>query len=335
MTKLTYAADSLSELQMNDEVWIGNNLHHVKQFSRGGMGFVVFLRRDKKEQPHHILGPAVAIKSVLSEDEDSMIRDLFKRELTIWAGLHHANIIQLKEILATRSGGWVAAMDWCNGSLRNFLDNHAPLSMEEALFIVRDLVSGLHFAFNEHGVLHLDVKPQNILFKGGDVSRWLKYKNDPVRQYSWVVSDWGLASVKNATLARLATLPPLEDGTATINNMGTALYMAPERFIPGITSSVASDLFAVGMVLYEMLIKDLPYQRSKPDVTEQIRSHAYFDAAKKALIQQQIPKPMSEIILRLLAPDPKIRCSGYNELIDRLNHFQRHRSIFSRMFKSN
>jgi serine/threonine-protein kinase len=111
--------------------------------------------------------------------------------------------------------------------------------------------------------------------------------------------------------------------------------MAPERFIPGITSSVASDLFAVGMVLYEMLIKDLPYQRSKPDVTEQIRSHAYFDAAKKALIQQQIPKPMSEIILRLLAPDPKIRCSGYNELIDRLNHFQRHRSIFSRMFKSN
>lgn len=332
MTELSFDADSLSELQMNDEVWIGNVLHNVRQFSRGGMGFVVFLRRDKKEQPHHILGPAVAIKSVLSEDEDPTIRDLFKRELTVWAGLHHANIIHLKEILATRSSGWVAAMDWCDGSLRNFLDNHASLSMEEALFIVRDLVSGLHFAFKEHGILHLDVKPQNILFRGGDVGRWLKYKNDHVRQYSWVVSDWGLASIKNA---RLATLPPLGNGVATINNLGTPLYMAPERFIRGVTSSVASDLFAVGLVLYEMLIKELPYQRSNSDVVEQIRSHSYFDVAKKTMNQQRIPKPISDTILSLLAPDPELRCSSYTEVIHRLNQFQRPRSIISRIFKSN
>lgn len=335
MTELTFAADSLSELQMNDEVWIGNALHQVRQFSRGGMGFVVFLRRDENERPHHILGPAVAIKSVLSGDEDPTIRDLFKRELTVWAGLHHANIIHLKEILATRSSGWVAAMDWCAGSLRNFLDDHTSLSMKEALFIVRDMISGLHFAFKDHGVLHLDVKPQNILFRHDLVGRTLKYNNDRVRQYNWVVSDWGLASIKNVTLARLATLPPLDDGVATINNLGTVSYMAPERFIRGVTSSVASDLFAVGLVLYEMLIGELPYQRSNPDVAGQIRSHSYFNAAKMTLAQQRIPKLISETILSLIAPDPDLRCSSYTEVIDRFNQFQRPRSLLSRIFKFN
>ena len=335
MTELSFAADSLTELQMNDEVWIGNALHFVRQFSRGGMGFVVFLERDAKEPPHHILGPAVAIKSVLPGDEDPTIRDLFKRELTVWAGLHHANIIHLKEILSTRSSGWVAAMDWCAGSLRNFLDDHPSLSMDEALFIVRDLVSGLHFAFKEHGVLHLDVKPQNILFRHDLVGRTIKYSNDPVRQYNWVVSDWGLASIKNATLARLATLPTLDDGVATINNLGTVLYMAPERFIRGVTSSVASDLFAVGLVLYEMLVGELPHQRSNPGVVEQIRSHSYFSIAKMTLNQKRIPKPISELILSLIAPDPELRCGSYTEVIDRLKRFQRPRSIISRIFTSN
>jgi serine/threonine protein kinase len=183
----------------------------------------------------------VAIKSVLSGDEDPTLHDLFKRELTVWAGLQHANIIVLKEILATHSNGWVAAMDWCVGSLRNYLDDHTSLNMDEALFVIRDLVSGLHFALKEHGVLHLDVKPQNILFRHDLLGRMMKYKNDPVRQHAWVVSDWGLASIKDATLARLATLPPLDDGVATINNLGTVSYMAPERFVRGVTSTVASD----------------------------------------------------------------------------------------------
>jgi serine/threonine protein kinase len=207
--------------------------------------------------------------------------------------------------------------------------------MEEALFIVRDLISGLHFAFKEHGVLHLDVKPQNILFRHDLVGRTMKYSNDPVRQYNWVVSDWGLASVKNATLARLATLPPPDDGVATINNLGTVPYTAPERFIRGVTPSVASDLFAVGLVLYEMLIGELPYQRSNPDVAEQIRSHSYFDTAKMTLAQQRIPKLISETILSLIAPDPELRCRSYTEVIERLNEFQRPRSIISRIFKSN
>lgn len=334
MTELSFAADSLSELQMNDEVWIGNVLHHVKQFSRGGMGLVVFLRRDEKERPHHILGPAVAIKSVLSGDEDPASRDLFKRELTVWAGLHHANIVHLKEILATRSSGWVAAMDWCAGSLRNFLDNHSSLSMEEVLFIVRDLVSGLRFAFEEHGVLHLDVKPQNILFRQDLVGRTLKYNDDRVRQYNWVVSDWGLASIKDAALAKIATLPTLADGVATINNLGTVLYMAPERFTHGFTSSVASDIFAVGLVLYEMLIGELPYHRSNPDVAEQLRSHSYFDTAKMTLDKQRIPKLLKEAILRSIAPDPDRRCSSYTEVIDRINQFQRPRSLLSRIFQN-
>jgi serine/threonine-protein kinase len=269
---------------------------------------------------------------VLPADDDQSIHDLFQRELTVWAGLDHLNIIRLNEILETRSDGWVAAMDWCVGSLGQFLNEHTTLPIEAASFILHDVVEGLHFAFSEHGLLHLDLKPANILYKRA-FSRNSSDESDPVRKYAWNVSDWGLASVKNATLAKLTSVPAARSEFATLNNLGTVAYMAPERFVHGVSSSVASDLFAVGLVFYEMLIGCLPYQKLNLDVASQICSHSYFHTAKLALNQQRIPKPISEIILRLITPDPVARHMSYQELLERLARFQRPNSLLSRLFK--
>jgi len=336
MTELTFATDSICELQLNDEVLVGDTPYHVKQFSRGGMGLVVFLQRDDERMPFSyrafVHGPRVAIKTVLPADDDQSIHDLFQRELTVWAGLDHLNIIRLNEILETRSDGWVAAMDWCVGSLGQFLNERTALPIEAASFILQDVVEGLHFAFSEHGVLHLDLKPANILYKRA-FSRNGSDESDPVRKYAWNVSDWGLASVKNAALAKLTSLPAAYGEFATLNNLGTVAYMAPERFVDGVSSSVASDLFAVGLVFYEMLIGSLPYQKLNFDIVSQICSHSYFHAAKLTLNQQRTPKPVSEIILRLITPDPAVRHMSYQELLERLARIQRPNSLLSRLFK--
>lgn len=335
MTELSFTADSLYELQTDETVWVGDTPYFVSKFSRGGMGFVIFLSRDDEHAPQSHLsfvhGPGVAVKSVLPADGDPTIHQLFQRELTMWAGLRHPGIVQLNEILSTRSDGWVAAMDWCVGSLSQLLDERTSLKIDEALFIIRDLVSGLHYASSEHGIFHLDLKPGNILYKHV-LSRMIKSQDDPIRQYGWQVSDWGLASVKSAALARLTSSPSQDDGFKTLNNLGTTAYMAPERFVPGTRSSVASDLFAVGLVLYEMLMGRLPYQANS-DVIEQIRTHTYFSVAKILLAQQRVPSLLAETILKLIRPNPNERCSGYPELLERLNLIQRPSSLLSRFFK--
>jgi serine/threonine-protein kinase len=337
MTELSFTAESLCELQVNDRAWIGNTPYFVRQFSRGGMGFVVFLRRDDSNftpSARALLhGPGVAIKSVLHTEDESHIRDLFHRELTVWSGLEHFNIVRLNEILTTRADGWIAAMDWCGGSLKQFLDDHGPLGLEDALFVVRDLLAGLHFAFSEYGVLHLDIKPANILYQHC-LSRMSKDEGDSVRQFTWKVSDWGLASVKDSILARFMKSRTSSDDFVTLNNMGTCPYMAPERFIHGVRSSVASDLFAVGLVFYELLTGDLPYQKSNPDVVAQLCSHSYFGNAKLTLSRLRVPKPVVETILSLIEPDPILRCNSYREINDRIEYLRRPRSLLSRFFKS-
>ncbi|HBJ86755.1 MAG TPA: hypothetical protein DDZ88_23445 [Verrucomicrobiales bacterium] len=336
MTRLTFSADSIYELQRDDEVLIGDTPYFVKQFSRGGMGLIVFLQRDDVRMPvsyrPYIHGQKVAIKTVLPADDDQSVRELFQRELTVWAGLDHFNIIRLNEILTTHKDGWVAAMNWCDGSLRQYLDSQTSLSIEASVFIIRDLAEGLHFAFTEHGLLHLDLKPGNILHQ--KVFRNdTKNGDDPVHKYGWKISDWGLVSVKNAALSKITGMASPSSMFDTLNNLGTAAYMAPERFVQGVSSSVASDVFAIGLIFYEMLTGDLPYQRSNPDVVSQICTHSYFDIAKITLNQKRIPRPISETILRLITPDPAVRCVSYQELLERLDRFQRPNSFLSRLFK--
>ena len=332
MTELNFSADRICDLQPGDEVWIGQTPYSVRQFSRGGMGLVLFLERDDARNANlsSAHGPAVAVKTILLSPDEEAMRSLFHRELTIWAGLNHPNIVSLNEILVTRSDGWVAAMDWCSGSLADTLGEVKRLSIEQALFIVQDVVAGLQHAASTQGVLHLDFKPANILYQH-DLDRGLKYRSDSIRQYRWKVSDWGLASIKANTLAKSAPSLDALSRRSTLNNQGTLAYMAPERFIPGFRSSIASDMFAVGLVLFEMIVGRLPYQDAKADVADQIRSHSYFQTAKSLLIDRKIHARIADTILKLIAPDPNRRFTDYEELLQHMlqSHF---RSFFSRLF---
>ena len=311
---------------------------------------MVFAERNfaiQQEPSGFIHGHRLAIKAVLASD-DSTLADLFRRELTVWAGFDHPNIVGLNEILHTQTDEWVAAMNWREGSLRQFMDTHGPLSVGDALFILRDIISGLDHALQSHNALHLDLKPGNILygpvvgfkcFYGHDTDpvkviyeRSKRLKNHPVRQYAWQVSDWGLASVKAYSQHKQTSNKQISTVIQTMNNQGTPAYMAPERFVQGVQSSIASDMYALGLLFFEMVTGQLPFKSQNADLIQEICSHDYFHSAKTSLNDHRFERPVAEIILSLLAPDPSRRCDSYSELLEKLSNCGETRSFLSRAF---
>lgn len=337
MNRLEFAAHSIIELMPKDEVWVGDVPYFADRFARGGMGFVALLRRNDDRQPRNrsfVHGVDVAIKAFLPASDDPLIGQLFQRELTLWAGLDHPTILKLNEILQTKNDGWVAAMDRCRGSLEDIIAVRQTLPLNDAVFILNDVIQGLAYAVKEHQIFHLDLKPSNIL-NGFVLSRMSAHKDHPIKQYRWMVSDWGIASVKKATLVRAASSPDLKCRYDTYNNVGTEGYMAPERYKSGVTSSIASDMFSLGLILIKMLSGTLPYTSHHRTIREQVVSGSYIENAMRLLRHVRVPGAITEVALKLIDPQPSRRFQDYEELLLALLKSSRQsRSFLSRLFKS-
>jgi len=301
------------------------------------MGLVLMLEKDKEYESRNDFSFAVhrlfmAVKSVLPEFLDDEARILFRRELTVWAGFDHPHVVPLSEILEAGSDGWVAAMPRCEGSLIDVLNTHRKLNLQEATFILSDIVDGLAYAFTTSKVLHLDLKPGNILYDW-DPDRGVRYPEDSIRKKSYLVSDWGLASIKEPQLERVAGLPPShEEALRTFNNLGTILYMAPERFVRGIRSSVPSDVFSLGLIYFQLLFGRLPYEDGVHPVV-QLTLHDYYGTARQILAASTFSKRLNNILLRMLHPVPGSRYSEYDELkSDLCKVTQSARPVMERIF---
>jgi serine/threonine protein kinase len=236
-------------------------------------------------------------------------------------GFRHPNVVAVNEILDAGQDGWVAAMACCDGSLRDALRSSTKISVEKATMILCDVIKGLSYAQRNSDVQHLDVKPENVLYMP-DIRRMLRYPIGDLRLYRFMVSDWGIASIKQRELCTLTTKASSPGVRArTFNNMGTVLYMAPERFIDGYRSSIASDMFSLGMMYLEMLTGVLPFHPDE-DPVEVLVSHAYFARAAELLVKSDIissseaeAKVMRLLPLGLLSPEPKERPNSYEDLL--------------------
>ncbi len=204
-------------------------------------------------------------------------------------------------------------MNWCEGSLRDRLAPARKVPVENATMILCDLVEGLIYARNKEGVVHLDLKPENVLYMS-DLRRMLQYAEGDDRRYRFMLSDWGIASIKQGQLNSIAKLPPASElSLQTFNNIGTLRYMAPERFIDGYRSSIASDLFSLGMIYLEMLTGFLPFDATIHPV-ESLITGAYFKNAAKLLESAAISPMLWPLVVALLMPDPLRRPESYEEL---------------------
>ncbi len=282
------------------------------------MGCVFLLWQDAANAPKRMnaLGLKLALKAVLPEAADAEGVALFKRELTVWSAFRHANIIWLLEIVDGGDAGWVAAMDWCIGSLRDILNERRTLPLKESTDILGDLLSGLAYAYEKDQVLHLDLKPENALYNidAGRLKHGSNESKDPLHTSRFMVADWGIASIKQPRLKAIAGLPLTSTAAQrTFNNMGTLLYMAPERFKEGFSSSIASDVFSLGMIYVEMLTGRRPFRAGIHPV-QSLLSSQYLIDVRELLGSSRIPAPVASLILSMIAFSPFDRPQEYAAL---------------------
>lgn len=334
MTPLRHDRASLYDLQKDHRVSIGDRPYIVQKRVNGGMGFLLFLKLDTASAPpgFSIHGLGVALKAVLPTALDTESLQLFRRELVVWSGFRYGTIVHLNEILDAGPDGWVAAMTWHKGSLRDHLATVGAVTPLEACHVMSDVLNGLAYAYQQDQIIHLDLKPENILYTL-DIDRAKRHGIDSFHTRLFMIADWGIASIKQHQLNRIAGLPPSDEAcTKTLNNMGTVLYMAPERFVRGYRSSVASDVFSVGMIFLQLLTGKLPYRNGCRPV-ESLVSHCYFADAATLLTSAGIPAPTSQLVLSMIAPTPSERPNSYPDLLQSLRSaFPKRRGFFSRFF---
>jgi formylglycine-generating enzyme required for sulfatase activity len=200
----------------------------LRELGHGGMA-TVYLATDLK------LGRQVAIKVLPPATRQYLGADRFRREIQLAAQLCHPHIVPLFE--ADEADGLLYyVMEYVEGeSLAERLRREGPLQREEALRITAEVGDALQYA-HERGILHRDVKPENILLSGGHA----------------LVADFGIAKA-------VAGSAPGESLTASGVSVGTVQYMSPEQASGGGHVDGRTDVYALAAVLYEMLAGEPPF----------------------------------------------------------------------------
>lgn len=175
-------------------------------------------------------GALVALKELKTKQ---LSTSSFLRELTFLVTLDHFNLVTCKALEHRQNQRYIV-MDYCEGgTLRTLLNNSIPLTLNQSLKLVIDILSGLKFA-HEQGIIHRDLKPENILLKTSD------------RSYTAHIADFGIAKLKQEV-----------DSQNILGNTGSPAYMAPEQFYG--EYSYNCDLYGVGIILYELVTGNRPF----------------------------------------------------------------------------
>jgi serine/threonine-protein kinase len=249
----------------------------LRRLGRGGMADV-YLAEDEQ------LGRRVAIK-ILNERHaaDDQFVERFRREATNAAGLSHPNIVSIYD-RGEAEGTYYIAMEYLEGStLKEIVTERGPLPIGEAIGFTRDLLDALKFAHRK-GVVHRDIKPHNVMC---DAEGRLK------------VTDFGIARAGASQMTEAGSI------------IGTAQYLSPEQARGG-TVDRRSDLYSVGVVLYELLTGEVPF--SGDTAVEIAMKHLSTVPKPPSTIRSDIPGPLDQIVLRALAKDPGERFQSAEEM---------------------
>ncbi len=273
-------SDILSRLQGA----LGGEFRIERELGGGGMS-QVFLAEELG------LGRRVVIKVLPPELAGSVNLERFRREIQVAAGLQHPHIVPI--LRAGQADDLLYyTMPFIDGeSLRARLARQRQVPPLEAARILRDVADALSYA-HRHGVTHRDVKPDNILLAEGHAS----------------VTDFGVARALDASGG-----PTL---TATGIAIGTPLYMAPEQAAGDPQADHRVDLYALGVVAYEMLVGEPPFSGDSPQAILAQQLTATADPVRRRA--PETPAALAGLVDRCLARDPRGRTQSADELIEPL-----------------
>jgi serine/threonine-protein kinase len=239
----------------------------------------VYLARDEK------LGRDVAIKVIRPELAASLGHDRFLREIEIAARLRHPNIVPVHDS-GEIDGALYFVMPYEEGpSLRERLARDGALPIPEALNVLRDVTRALAYA-HEHGVVHRDIKPDNVMLSGGAA----------------VVTDFGIAKAVSAAALSEAATPAL---TQTGSSIGTPAYMAPEQVTGDPSIDHRADLYSFGCLAYELFTGKPPFHGQTLHLI--VAAHITTVPVLVSTLRSDVPPAVSGLLAQCLEKDPAAR----------------------------
>ena len=269
---------------------LGRRYEILEEIGSGGMA-IVYKARDYK------LSRLVAIKVLKQEFAlDETILNKFKKEALAAGSLTHPNIVAVYD-LGHEIGCDYIVMEYIDGiTLKEYIKRRDMLSSEEVVKIAIKIAEALKVA-HAGGIIHRDIKPQNIMVTpSGDVK----------------VTDFGIAKAATQTTV-----------TATGETLGSVHYLSPEQARGG-EVDIRSDLYSLGITMYEMATKELPFTAETPVAVAMKQIHENFpDPAAKA---PQLWPGLRDIILKLTQKLPEWRYQSADELIRDMKHLYRNRN---------
>ncbi len=237
------------------------------------------------------LGRTVAIKVLSPELAQGLSVERFEREIKTVAGLQQANIVPV--LTAGETDGLpFYTMPFVDGeSLRAHLA-HGAMSISDILGVMRDVSRALAYA-HQRGVVHRDIKPDNVLLSGGAA----------------VVTDFGIAKAISA--ARSAS------GNATLTQIGTSIgtpaYMAPEQAAGDPNVDHRADIYSLGAMIYELLVGHAVFAGRTP---QRMLAAQMSEAPKPiAELRNDVPAALSELVMRCLEKEPDKRPQQANDIV--------------------
>jgi eukaryotic-like serine/threonine-protein kinase len=249
----------------------------------GGMA-EVFLAHDR------MLGRDLALKVLMEHyAKDERFVGRFWREAQSAAALNHPNVVQVYDQGRAEDGRYYIAMEHVpGGSLEDLILRRGPLAPAEAARLASQVAQALHAA-HAHGIVHRDIKPQNVLLdEAGDAK----------------VADFGIA---------LAASRSSTSGTNLL--FGTPSYMSPEQAM-GERVGPESDLYSLGVVLYEMLTGTVPFAAEGPLATAM--KHIIEPPLSPRERNPSVPEAMDALVMVLLSKDPEDRYPSAAQLVEDL-----------------
>jgi serine/threonine protein kinase/TolB-like protein len=263
-----------------------------RELGGGGMSRV-FVARDER------LDRRVVIKLLPPQVTATISAERFKREIMLAAGLQHPNIVP---VLSAGEFGTLPyfIMPFIDGESLRARMMRGPLSVRETVTILKDVVRALAFAHGR-GIIHRDIKPDNVLLAAGAA----------------VVTDFGVAKALSASRQKqgVQTSAPTMTGVGT--SLGTPAYMAPEQAAADPSTDHRADLYALGIVAYEMLTGAPPFHGRTPQAL--LAAQLSEKPAPLTSRRYDVSVPLSTLVMQCLEKEPANRPKSANDVLRMLD----------------
>ena len=265
---------------------LGPSYEIVRELEGGGMSRV-YLARERA------LDRDVVVKVLPPELAAGVNRDRFRREIQLAAQLQHPHIVPL--LSAGESGDLLYyTMPFIAGeSLKAALKKRGRIPTREVVRMLHDVVDALAYA-HARGVIHRDIKPANVLMSGSHA----------------VITDFGVAKALSAAL-------PLSGVTTAGVAIGTPAYMAPEQLAADPAADHRVDIYAVGLLAYELLTGESPFTGDSPAAT--MAAQLTRIPEPLASCCPDVPDDLSAVVMRCLEKQPAARYASATDLLVALN----------------